>query len=88
MCYPFKPPLSTVAKQLIISNTLLTLVTKKFFGVLCLFSLHVLGYLCALCSMKRDQILVPEAKRGWKPSGFMPDFGYLAVVSCQGLAGS
>lgn len=64
------------------------IVTKKVFQVLCLFSLHMLGYLCALSSIKRDQILVPKAKRVWKHSGFMPDGGYLAVVSCQGLAGS
>lgn len=77
----------TVAKQILTSYVLVTSAIQNFGVFLCLLSLRMLGYPCALHLRKKDQVLVPEAKRGWKCSGFVPGVGCSAMVSSPGLAG-
>lgn len=77
----------TVAKQILTSYVLVTSAIQNFGVFLCLLSLRMLGYPCALHLRKKDQVLVPEAKRGWKCSGFVPGVGCSAMVSSLGLAG-
>lgn len=79
----------TAAKQVLTSHThtVNTSYSKLWGFFWCLLSLRMLDYPCALHSRKKDQVLVPEAKRGWKRSGFMAGVGCSAAVSSPGLAG-